>query len=227
MALLSALNSDSDVLELLELDVVSMARLSECSRAALQIASSARLWSRALKQLKQQHLRAGTFSPEQCEQLSPRVRLGMGMRRAGRDVARLHRFFGFECDQAPAFDMEAAPDQEDKFGLREQGNAILNLRMRNRPRYNLMNDIILLHMAMDDMMGAHGRDEDDACYSFGRLLDASDAQVQAVADSNRSEVDLYSIYTVTSAGNRRTRCSPVRASAPLRVLWLTRAGTNL
>ena len=191
MLLLSALDQDS--LDLLSLDVKSLVQLSECSHAALQLASTSRLWAAALQELKRQHFRAGAVA-EQAHG-SPRVGLGLGMRRAFRDVLSLHRFFDWQCDHAPAFDMEASPEQVDEFGLQEQGDMVLELRVRNRSRYNLMNDIILLHMAEDDMRGAHSvnneRDTDDACHSFKHLLEASDEQVREVAASNRSEIALH------------------------------------
>ena len=198
MPLLSAL-ANSELLDLLMLDVPSLVSLSECSRDALQLVSSSPLWSAALRELKHQQIRAGIAS-EEPRGVEPRVRVGLGMRQAHRDTERLHRFFTWHCDQAPAFDMEAHPEQDDVFGLREQGHLILDLRMRNRPRYNLISDTILLHMAEDDLRGAthigsrgrvHERDPDDACHSFQELLDASDEQVREVAASNRSEIALH------------------------------------
>ena len=199
MSLLATIEN-SDYLELLQLDVHATARLSECSHAATQATASAQLWSTALRELKRQHHRAGLAAEQAAfphiTVSEPRIRLGLAMRLVGRDTSHLHRFFSWQCDQASAFDMGADPEQEDdEYGLAEQGDVLCELRERNRPRYNLMNDVILLHMASDDMLGAHRyyntvrkeqviqeRDNDEQCLYFSGLLDAaSDADVGDVA----------------------------------------------
>ena len=194
MSLLSTIEN-SDYLELLQLDVHSSARLSECSHAALQAISSAQLWSTALRELKRQHHRAGLAAEQAAfphiTVSEPRIRLGLAMRLAGRDTTHLHRFFTWQCDQTSAFDMEGSSEEEE-YGLKDQSDVVFELRELNRPRYNLMNDVILLHMAADDMLGAHRyyntvrkeqmiqeRDAEEQCYYFSQLLDApSDADVR-------------------------------------------------
>ena len=183
MTLLSILAECLQLLQLLPLDVEALFRLSECSRDARDATATHPLWKDAFEELRQQHDRAGVAAAAE-QSLEPRARLALGMRLARRDIARLHRFFAWQCDQASAFDMSANAEQDEEFGLFEQGENILNLREGNRPRYNLMNDLIMLNMAEDDMRGAdayggRAREKEDACYSFGPLLDASDEQVQS------------------------------------------------
>ena len=116
MSLLSTIEN-SDYLELLQLDVHSTARLSECSHAATQATASAQLWSTALRELKRQHHRAGLAAEQAAfphiTVSEPRIRLGLAMRLVGRDTSHLHRFFSWQCDQASAFDMGADHEQED------------------------------------------------------------------------------------------------------------------
>ena len=51
------------------------------------------------------------------------------------------------------------PDEYDHlehdFGLTAQAEIIIALRENNRPRYNLLTDIIILDMAMEELQGAH------------------------------------------------------------------------
>lgn len=96
----------ADCLQLLPLDVEALFRLSECSRDARDATATHPLWKDAFEELRHQHYRAGVAAAAE-QSLEPPARLALGMRLARRDIARLHRFFTWQCDQASAFDMSA------------------------------------------------------------------------------------------------------------------------
>ena len=174
---------DHPCIDVLPLDIASLLSLAEVSQSLLRLFSQAPRWTAALAELKHQHGRTDTIEFA-CE--DPRRRLVTALRSARRDIKHVQSFFRWECDVHATFDMCPGDEydlNENDFGLTAQADIVIGLREKNRPRYNLLNDIILLNMAMEELQGAYSyyntkhkkvlvqfNDPVDDVYYFGPLM---------------------------------------------------------
>ena len=183
---MSSLLLDNPCIDALPLHVRSLLSLSEVSQTCLQLFSQASRWTTALVELKHQHGRTDTIEFSSAD---PRRRLVTALRSARRDVEHVQSFFRWECDVRATFDMCPGDREydhlENDFGLTAQTEIIIGLREKNRPRYNLLTDIIILDMAMEELQGALSyyntyhkkvvvrlKDPVNDVYNFGPLMRA-------------------------------------------------------